>query len=79
MDRTVKFLLGLIAFSLISLNLQRAGFELVGEAKAQYGQVEILKKNSGVNLTGVEQQLRSIAAAICETNGTSLSPLFGCI
>ena len=34
MDRTVKFLLGLIAFSLISLNLQLAGFELVGEAKA---------------------------------------------
>jgi hypothetical protein len=26
MDRTVKFLLSLIAFSLISLNLQLAGF-----------------------------------------------------
>lgn len=35
MDRTVKFLLALIALSLISLNLQLAGFELVGEANAQ--------------------------------------------
>jgi hypothetical protein len=35
MDRTVKFLLGLIAFSLIALNLQLAGVKLVSEAHAQ--------------------------------------------
>ena len=40
MDRTVKLLLGLIAFSLISLNLQLAGFELVGEAKAELDLVD---------------------------------------
>jgi hypothetical protein len=60
MDRTVKFLLGLIAFSLISLNLQLAGFELVGEAKAQYG--------SSVQLNGVERRLDKIAKFICEAS-----------
>jgi len=55
MDRTVKFLLGLIAFSLISLNLQLAGFELVGEAKAELDSADI---------AGIRKHLANIASAI---------------
>ena len=61
MDRTVKFLLGLIAFSLISLNLQLAGVEveIVGEAQAQ----EIVSLDSQ-DYAMISRGLRSIASAI---------------
>ena len=36
MDRTVKILLAIIAFSLVSLNMQLAGLSLVSEAKAEW-------------------------------------------
>ena len=58
MDRTVKFLLGLIAFSLISLNLQLAGFELVGEAKAEVGSTHI--QQIANSLKGIERAIRRI-------------------
>lgn len=57
MDRTVKFLLGLIAFSLISLNLQLAGFELVGEAKAGLDGTDFSMIHQG--LSGIESAIRS--------------------
>ena len=59
MDRTVKFLLGLVAFSLISLNLQLAGFELVGEAKAELG---------GLDYSMIKSELSDIASAIRSCN-----------
>ena len=59
MDRTVKFLLGLIAFSLISLNLQLAGFELVGEAKAELNVQDF---------TMIKRELKGIARAIRSCN-----------
>ncbi len=37
MDRTIKFLLGVIAASLLMLNLQLAGVSLVKDAHAQIG------------------------------------------
>jgi hypothetical protein len=36
MDRTIKFLLGVIAASLLMLNLQLAGVSLVKDAHAQW-------------------------------------------
>ena len=62
MDRTVKLLLAIIAFSLVSLNLQLAGVSLVSEAKAQ--------KNSSASsditpgLLNIAASLQSIADAI---------------
>ena len=41
MDRTVKILLAIIAFSLVSLNMQLAGLSLVSEAKAEVASMDI--------------------------------------
>ena len=55
MDRTVKILLAIIAFSLVSLNLQLAGVELVKEANA---------KVQSSDFVGIKDALNNIADAI---------------
>ena len=72
MDRTVKFLLGLIAFSLISLNLQLAGFELVGEAKAE---TDVTK--GGHDGRQLFNELRGIRHALCEIAGKEPAQTLG--
>ena len=62
MDRTVKFLLGIIAASLILLNMQLAGVGFVKEAQAQIG---------ALDLDGIETRLEGIKASICDAAGKS--------
>jgi hypothetical protein len=62
MDRTVKFLLGIIAASLILLNMQLAGVGFVKEAQAQIG---------ALDLDGIETRLEGIKASICNAAGKS--------
>ena len=62
MDRTVKFLLGIIAASLILLNMQLAGVDFVKEAQVQIG---------ALDLDGIETRLEGIKASICDAAGKS--------
>ena len=65
MDRTVKLLLAIIAFSLVSLNLQLAGVSLVSEAKAEL---------NGLDLMGISLSIDSIAGGI-DSVATNLGDL----
>jgi hypothetical protein len=62
MDRTVKFLLFVIAASLVMLNLQLAGVGLVGEARA--GRKERAGMSEMDMLFDRNAKLESIAIAI---------------
>ncbi|MAI25305.1 MAG: hypothetical protein CMN75_04655 [Spirochaeta sp.] len=55
MDRTMKFLLGIVAASLVMLNLQLAGVEFVKEAHAELMSSDV---------QGIESKLEDIAKAI---------------
>ncbi len=55
MDRTIKFLLGIVAASLVMLNLQLAGVEFVKEAQAELMSADV---------KGIESRLEDIAKAI---------------
>ena len=55
MDRTMKFLLGIVAASLVMLNLQLAGVEFVKEAQAELMSSDV---------KGIESKLEDIAKAI---------------
>ena len=55
MDRTIKFLLGIVAASLVMLNLQLAGVEFVKEAHAELMSADV---------KGIESRLEDIAKAI---------------
>ena len=61
-DRTVKFLLRIIAASLVLLNMQLAGVGLVKEAQAQI---------SALDLEGIETRLEGIKASIYNAAGKS--------
>ena len=52
MDRTIKFLLGIVAASLVMLNLQLAGVEFVKEAQAELMSSDV---------KGIESKLEDIA------------------
>jgi hypothetical protein len=57
MDRTIKFLLGVIAASLLMLNLQLAGVSLVKDAHASTAPI-------ATALDGIANALNNIAVAI---------------
>jgi len=60
MDRTIKFLLGVIAASLLMLNLQLAGGSLVKDAQAQYGSQTITVKFLGTEFEGIASAIKGL-------------------